>query len=285
MNIHDLPIGPSLGYLFGKFPDLPLKDHFRALKEANSTAAEMVMRGPQRMRIMLEGEERTDQNDLSQIVFYAAIHMESVDIEKNRGPHFFNDCVALLERHRVETFVVHPAGLAGYVYKNLVQRDIPLALENMDGRKQPGRTPEEIRALTRDLPACRFVLDLQHAYENSKRAYGDGIDITLKIAKVMEDLGSIAHLHVSGEFEISGRQILNHAQLHIATNRRTIVEATRQVMLQVGRPLPIILEGQYLLQLSDGSFSLSKTKIEDLFHEAVFDMRRERECLLNELKL
>ena len=277
-------IGPSTGYLFAKVGGASLTEHMIALKAAGATAVEMVVgKGRERIPFMLAGE-------VSSVIRYTSLHLGSLkdypEAESDLLPaqaEQLDEYKAIYQQHNIQTLVFHPDIVPPHAYGMLRQRGMRLAMENMDRHKPAGKTLAEIDGLWRQYPDRSFVLDLQHAYEISKDSGDNGIGLAVEFARVMR-MENVPHLHVSGELEKHGEQVLNHAQLHMATNRRQIIEALSIILHESDTPLPIILEGQYLLRIPDGYVPSSEQERFDLLYEAAEDMRRERECLLNELK-
>ncbi|TSC91437.1 MAG: hypothetical protein CEN90_566 [Parcubacteria group bacterium Licking1014_17] len=111
----------------------------------------------------------------------------------------------------------------------MISGGIPLAIENMDSRKDSGFNLSELEKLVSI--GCRFVLDVQHAYEHDHEM-GYAADL-LELLK-----NQLAHLHVSGE---TGDNI--HSLVCKATNTRRIVEFVGRVLSV--KNVPLILEGEY----------------------------------------
>ncbi len=94
----------------------------------------------------------------------------------------------------------------------------------MDREKNHGKKVEEIEYLvaSNGVPG---VIDLQHLYEVALDN-GDSLDtLARNFAEAMLRHHGITHLHVSGEVSEGGIQIVKHAQLTIATNRKAILNA------------------------------------------------------------
>ena len=88
----------------------------------------------------------------------------------------------------VHAIVVHPDTIEDpALYAQLGRR---LAIENMDARKEDGRTVEELEPLFEALPDATFCFDVAHAWS---------IDPTMEEAERLLDsyAGRLCHVHVS----------------------------------------------------------------------------------------
>jgi len=145
--------------------------------------------------------------------------------------------------------LIHPLKLvASYPeddYKRIISNNIPLAIENMDSRKDSGFKLKELKKLLKITNL--FVLDVQHAYEHDHQMiYAK--DLLQSFQK------ELVYLHVSGETSNN-----MHSLVHKSENAKTIIEFIGKVLCS--KPVPLILEGEYR-----NSQEL-KTEIEFLFKE------------------
>jgi len=216
----------------------------------------------------------------------ASLHLpdlRDVDTLPENSRNYLGDEIRLLKkRFDLKTASLHPDLASLEIAEWLKQLDLPFGIENMDRNKMSYRSNEEVsHALnTWRVP---LVLDLQHAFENSVDAGGDGIDLSVTLAKSASKAFGITHLHVSGEIASrSGAQIESHASLLWATNTRTILEAVRAVLRTMDGPARIILEGNYLPTNPPGGSidRADRSKREELLAKAAENMRKERELVL-----
>lgn len=184
----------------------------------------------------------------------------------------------ICQQHHVQAVPVHPDIAPEHARKLLREYRVPVAIENMDRLKTTGRTAEELSAIAGGSEP-RYVLDLQHAYEHAHDHEEDPVAFLQSLLRVMGN--RLAHLHVSGEIVADGNQVVQHAQLHVATNRHVIMRMLIELLDHLDYPLPIILEGDYLLSLPVGYTPGSEEEREVIVAHAVEEMRRERKCLLD----
>ncbi|MBU2539878.1 hypothetical protein KJ786_01835 [Patescibacteria group bacterium] len=130
--------------------------------------------------------------------------------------------------------LTHPLKVEGdyptKYYEKMIFSGVPLAIENMDSRKDSGFNLTELERLVK-VVGCLFVLDVQHAYEH---------DSEMKYAgDLLESLENhLVHLHVSGETESN-----IHSLVYRARNTKKIVEFIGKVLSI--KNIPLILEGEY----------------------------------------
>ncbi|OGJ69496.1 hypothetical protein A3H90_02440 [Candidatus Peribacteria bacterium RIFCSPLOWO2_02_FULL_55_36] len=276
------PIGPSAGWLAAKLAPL-LAEHISILHRAQATAVEMVCHNVERTRILT----REHLSPLGEILEYASIHLGSFqdfptspDLLTDGQRVYLRSLQQVCEWHKISAASAHPDVVPTHVYALLKECGIPVAIENMDRDKKTGQTPDIIQEIGRKhhLP---YVLDVQHLYEIAKDHNEDPVIFAGEFARVMGK--DIEHLHVSGELVLQGKQVLNHAQLPIATNRKVVVRAVRAILDTTAKPLPIILEGEYLIDIPCDYTVRDNGEREELYVRCAEDMRKDRECLLNEI--
>jgi hypothetical protein len=100
-----------------------------------------------------------------------------------------------------------------------------LCIENMDSRKQTGRTVEELRPIFQKLPAARLCFDIGHARQ---------VDPTMTEAwRILRAFGGrLSHLHVS---EVDGCGVHHEVSYGAAL-------AFREVADGIGAEIPAIIE-------------------------------------------
>lgn len=134
--------------------------------------------------------------------------------------------------HNPETAVIHPTGADfDTAVQCCLDADLPVAIENMEGRAERGVDPAELRAYI-DEYDVGFVLDVQHAYEH---------DASMEYAWDLVEMAgdALCELHVSGHTRTN-----KHALLTEATNQQPI-RAFLTDLLSSYTSLPIVIEGQY----------------------------------------
>lgn len=275
-------IGPSAGWLAAKLAP-SLEEHISVLDRAEATAVEMVCHNIERTRILT----REHLNPLGEILGYASIHLGSFqdfpaspDLLTDEQRAYLVSLQQVCERHKISAASTHPDVIPSHVYTLLEEFGIPVAIENLDRDKKMGQTPDIIQGIGEKyhLP---YVLDVQHLYEIAKDHNEDPEMFAREFARAMGK--DIAHLHVSGELTFQGKQVLNHAQLPIATNRKPITKAVRAILDIVEKPLPIILEGEYLIDIPYDYTVHDGGERAELYARCAEDIRKDRECLLNEI--
>lgn len=116
---------------------------------------------------------------------YLSVHGPSKDRRLSEG-----DLVARLAAlsERADAIVMHPDTIEdATLYRSLGRK---LAIENMDARKESGRTAEELVELFAALPDAGFCFDIAHAWS---------VDPEMAVADELLDRfgGRLRHLHVS----------------------------------------------------------------------------------------
>lgn len=275
-------VGPSLGWLFAKIGTIA---NFEAITAAGVDCVEFVIFGG------VKGEQRRRAiAQLPRSPLPASLHLFSLDhlsgVENvadlsTETREELADYQTICRHHPIHTVSVHPDCTPLSAYKLLSSCNKPLAVENMDALKATGRTPKELQTIINNISGLGYVLDLQHVFEVARATNCNPQELTLGFADFMGD--RIRYLHVSGELVIHGKQAINHAQLHIATNRRTIIQMLASVLKRARVKLPIILEGEYLLHIPEGYKLRDDAEQLELLALAVEDMRQERDYLLNEI--
>ena len=223
-----LLIGPSTGWLYarGIYSSFQQKI-FLNKSPANSVEICLTSWDSKHDRRMIS--LRTD-GVFGNKILYRSLHLPDIDDSKQ-----VLIAQNIILRCNPNTALVHPLKLIdGYpveYYKKMISIGIPLAIENMDLKKDSGFNPSELRELIENT-GCRFVLDVQHAYEHDHKMY---------YAKdLLESLkNSLVHLHVSGEAKNN-----NHSLVSRAINASSIVEFIGQALFI--KNVPLILEGKYL---------------------------------------
>ncbi len=225
-----LMIGPSTGWLYAN----DIYSLFRQgtiLKTAGANSVEICLGGWERddRRITsLKGSETFE----NQTFVYRSLHLP--DVNDQEPEHQFVVAQELVVRCNTAVALTHPLKIKGdyptEYYEKMISSGIPLAVENMDSRKDSGFKLEELEKLVIAV-GCLFVLDVQHAYEH---------DPEMKYAgDLLESLkDKLAHLHVSGETDSS-----IHSLVCKATNAKKIVEFIGRMLST--KNVPLILEGEY----------------------------------------
>ena len=122
----------------------------------------------------------------------------------------------------IQGLVLHPDITDDFKY--LEDSGLPFLIENMDNKKDFGKTPEHFRELINEC-SMGFVFDAQHAYEN---------DSTMKSGiELISIMGNrLKEMHVSGQ-----KKSEMHYPIHASDNREAI-----QKILELGIEVPKILE-------------------------------------------
>lgn len=280
---HIGPIGPSIGWLAAKLAP-SLEEHISILHRAQVTAVEVVCYNIERTRILT----REHLSLLGGVLEYTSIHLGSFqdfpaspDLLTDEQRAYLVSLQQVCERHNIAAASTHPDVVPSHVYALLQEFGIPVAIENLDRNKEMGQTPDIIQVIGEKYHRP-YVLDVQHLYEIAKDHNEDPEMFAREFAHAMGK--DIAHLHVSGELTLQGKQVLDHAQLPIATNRKAVIEAVRAILDTAEKPLPIILEGEYLIDIPYDYAVRDDGERAELYARCAEDMRKDRECLLNEIQ-
>ena len=276
------PVGPSLGWLFAKIGTIT---DFEAIKATGADCIEFAIFGG------AKGEQRRRAiTQLPPSPLPASLHLfslehlngaENLSDWSKAGQDELTDYQTICRCHSICAISVHPDCTPLSAYRLLSFCNRPLAIENMDMLKATGRNPVELQTIINQVPSLGFVLDLQHVFEVARATDRNPEKLALEFANFMGD--RLIYLHVSGELFFSGKQVKNHAQIHIATNRRTIIRMLASVLKRAKTKLPIILEGEYLLHIPEGYQPRDDAERLELLALATKRMREEREYLLNEI--
>lgn len=223
-------IGPSTGWLYA-IEIFSLKEQEDILRKANSTAIELCLGSSlekdDKRILSLTGSERFGNFN------YVGLHIPDFD-QKLDSEYQISLTKKLVNTHKVMAVLIHPLKVAGEYprkyFDNMIAAEIPLAIENMDSRKESGF---EIKELNQLVFGCniKFVLDVQHAYEH---------DASMKYALDLFDslCEKLTHLHISGQTKNN-----IHSLVHKAENSKAIVELIGKILSK--KKIPLILEGEY----------------------------------------
>lgn len=225
-----LLIGPSTGWLYAKEIYSLLQQEI-ILKTAGANSVEICLAGwdsnDQRMLSLKTGETFD-----AQTFIYRSLHLPDVN-----GQELENQLVTAQEiivRCGATIALTHPLKIGSdyptEYYEKMIFGGIPLAVENMDSKKDSGFNISELERLVK-VVGCRFVLDVQHAYEHDP-----GMKYASDLLESLKD--QIAHLHISGEAENN-----IHSLVCKATNAKMIVEFVGRALST--KNIPLIIEGEY----------------------------------------
>jgi len=225
-----LVIGPSTGWLYAK-EIYSLRQQETILRQAGANCVEVCLAGwdsNDKRMLSLTAEEPFDV----QVFTYRSLHLSDVD---GQNPEYqLTTALKVVARCNAAVALTHPLKVNGDYprkhYEKMISSGVPLAIKNMDSQKDSGFNIPELESLVRDI-GCRFVLDVQHAYEHDhEMEYASDLLESLK--------GQLAHLHVSGANADS-----IHSLLCKASNAGKIVEFLGRVLS--AKSVPLILEGEY----------------------------------------
>lgn len=272
------PVGPSLGWFFAKLRPYNLSLYARAAKEAWADAVELTVMDSDRRPAILAAPP---------LAFpYVSLHLFKLMHFEGEGELTIEqrnellDYMRICQHHHVQAAPAHPDITPARALQLLTDYSVPVAIENMDRLKTTGRFAEELSAIAGGSEP-RYVLDLQHAYEHAHDRKEDPVAFMQSLLRVMGD--HLVHLHVSGEIVVDGKQAVQHAQLHVATNRHVIMRMLIEILRHVDHPIPVILEGDYLLPYPVGYTPRSDDERAEIVARVTEEMRHERKCLLNAL--
>lgn len=233
-NQTGLMIGPSTGWLYVR-EIYSLSQQERILREAGANSVEMCLclsrwNSDNRRIASLRGSEMFGVQSL----MYRSLHLP--DFSDSSEPE--NQVMMAKEfvvRHRVATALIHPIKVSGdypmEYYQKMISSGVPLAVENMDIRKDSGFKLTDLERVVRNV-GLRFVLDVQHAYEHDPE-----MQYANDLFESLED--TLVHLHVSGETADK-----THSLVHRARNAEKILAFISRTFSK--KNVPLILEGEYI---------------------------------------
>ena len=136
----------------------------------------------------------------------------------------------VINRQEIKTALIHPDEVPERFLEEMVSKEIPLAIENMDKEKNEGYNIKGLERLIKTYKLT-LVLDVQHAYEHDpKMVYAKELFDTLK--------SYLVHIHISGKTDKNC-----HELVHLSSNKNAIIKFTGDILSN--KKVPIILEGGY----------------------------------------
>lgn len=227
----ELIIGPSTGWLYAQ--DIySLAQQEDILKTVGANGVEICFLGSWGSNDRRILSLKTGPAFNTRIFIHRSLHLP--DINNEEPERQLSSTREALAVSGATIALTHPMKTGGdypiACYERMISGGIPLAIENMDSRKDSGFALSELEKLVKIIE-CRFVLDVQHAYEHDHEMRYAG--------ELLESLKDrLAHLHVSGE---AGANI--HSLVHKAANAGKIVEFISRVLSV--KKVPLIFEGEY----------------------------------------
>ena len=259
-----LSIGISTGWLHAKGMGFDLVEIAKLFKEIGADGIEIVMK-----------QDPTTlswpQSPLSEQFEYVSVHLPNFDYIARERNHLspehekqLQSMAKIMQYHHAKVGVLHSSFVPFYLYEVLKSHHIPFAIENMDPHKDIGCSVADIEHLM-NIFSAPGVLDLEHAYQCN------GENLGIQFADMMvTPPHRLAHIHISGESGSHDHTLLIHAE-----NQENILADLYEILQRV--PVPIILEGDPLPDMPEGSTFSEKEKIH-LLQEAA-------EYLTKEIKL
>jgi hypothetical protein len=225
-----LIIGSSTGWLYA-MGIYSLRQQEIILKQVGASGIEVCLVGWSSSDKRIQSLAAGEQFD-SKAFDYRSLHISDVDGQDSK--HQFEIAIRAVTCCGASVALTHPLKVNGNYpkkhYKEMIFGGVPLAVENMDSRKDGGFDVSELERLVRDV-GCRFVLDVQHAYEHDhEMEYASDLFESLK--------ERLVHLHVSGE---TADNI--HSMICKALNAKKILEFIAKVLSV--KNIPLIIEGEY----------------------------------------
>lgn len=215
-------IGPSNGWLYAR-NIFSLNQQEKFLKSAEASAIELCLSDDnRRIDAVFSGKKLKGFSHLS-------VHLPDYSSSRPLAEQI-SLAEKIRKKHKPKSFLVHPLNVLPRYWETLINRNIPVAIENMDKNKKTGYVLRELDELLSDF-GLSFVLDVQHAYEH---------DSTMKYAFDLFQMARsrLVYFHVSGETENN-----NHVLVHQSRNCEKIVSFLGMVFSEI--QLPLILEGEY----------------------------------------
>ena len=209
-----MDIGFSTGTL--KNTHLSIPERIRVFSEVGATAVEIALRTREELiELKVDSALKKAVEGFS----FVSVHAPWINIRYNEyNLGVIKKLQQIGVRIPVKAFVLHPDIIDDFG----LLAGIPVAIENMDPRKQFGTKPEELEKLI-VAHRVKIVLDLHHAY-----LHDPSMQIAQRIAHTAKE--NLSHIHVSGAAGHS------HTPLRNAPNQEIIIRTLKKY------DLPIILE-------------------------------------------
>jgi hypothetical protein len=226
-------IGPSNGWLYVK-KIYSLFQHKAILKKVGFSALEICFssewHSEDNRKRMISLSSINESFDV-QTLAHRSVHLPDI-IGQETGQEI-SMAQKVVSCCRAAVALTHPLKSRGDYpiksYETMIESGVPLAIENMDIRKDSGFDLKELEKLL-TFVGC-FVLDVQHAFER---------DPTMEYAFDLFEMAKtrLAYLHVSGETPDR-----RHALTFQSRNCDQIVSFLGTIFSEI--QVPIILEGEY----------------------------------------
>lgn len=181
----------KIGYSTGFFGALPLTNLQRLKKIDSIKHYEAVEFGINSgSRVLVEGFPE-ELFDLLKHFTYRSLHLPpDLRYPSKELDIILDPIMGFSKRAGIETFVVHPDRIDDFDYINK-NFGSALAIENMDNRKEFGKSVYDLEYAFTNCPHAKFVCDINHIFSNDKT-----MGLASELHKSFGD--RLCHYHVSG---------------------------------------------------------------------------------------
>lgn len=217
----------STGWLYAEGINL-LSQQEKILTASDADGLEVCMDGWKNDKRIIS--LRRNKFNLKSFV-YRSLHLP--DVNNQQIKHQLAITQEIISLINAAVALTHPLKVNGQYplkcYEEMVANDIPLAIENMDKRKDSGFILAELGDLTH--LGLNFILDTQHAYERDPDMnYATDLFYSLQ--------NKLIHLHVSGEADNNQHSLVSRSK-----NAKKIIEFLGMVLAI--KKVPLVIEGKY----------------------------------------
>ncbi len=180
----------KLGYSTGVFwnYDISLKEKVKLLLEIDNEAIEVMFNKPETLSDIPDPETLNLINKFK----YRSIHapMKGVHYSQTKNENLIDKLLLVAEKIEAHTILFHPVDIEDHKWLgNKVGSKI--AFENMDNRKQFGKTVRDLEGVYKKVPHAKWVFDVNHLYTHNPT-----MSQTNKYHKALGN--RLCHYHFSG---------------------------------------------------------------------------------------
>jgi hypothetical protein len=190
----------KLGYSTGAIgTKLSLKERLKLIWEIEKFAVELGFTRSERLENAIDNESLQLIKQFEYISIHAPVKKTvnpktregtAIRYPSKEADHIIEKIVHILKITSAQTVVFHPDLVDDFGWLNKIFK-AKLAFENMDAKKEFGKTTKDLRQVFKKAPEAKWVFDLNHLYT---------VDPTMKLADRFYEAfkNRLCHYHLSG---------------------------------------------------------------------------------------